>query len=112
MKDKDQELIDAAIWLANKKHYVFVFPVAEDMVYFAKSDIVKQYWEEKGWISVKDRMPEQEQSVLCYAKGGRCFTARFRGKKTFLCFDYNDFVGAAEDVEFWRELPTPPITEG
>lgn len=63
--------------------------------------------EETQWISVKDRMPEEEQRVLYYFAPVGMHTGRY--KKTE---HGNVFYGAAgwltDDVTHWMPLPELP----
>ena len=80
------------------------------------------------WISVKDRLPEDLQKVLCFkqAKYGSCvMTAKFseclekycdvdfHGVKHGGFFNYDSEVGYYElrEVTHWMPLPQPPKGE-
>ena len=60
-----------------------------------------------GWISVKDRLPENHQEVLVYVNGFLGYFmsyARFDGNK----FISIDEVYQIEEVKYWFACPEPP----
>ena len=56
--------------------------------------------ESPRWISVKERLPEEQQDVLVYLKRGGCAVDYFIPSR-------NDKWGY-KDVTHWMPLPTPP----
>ena len=67
-----------------------------------------------NWISVKDRLPENEQTVLAYYNfGGKC-KIRFYGTLTYYAFDpepHWQHEGTGLKVTHWMPLPEPPEEE-
>ena len=64
------------------------------------------------WIPVSERLPEEtfqglapDTLVLCYAKGGRFFTALF-ADGYFATYDGDE----CEYVTHWMPLPEPPTS--
>ena len=55
-----------------------------------------------GWISVKDRLPETERTVLCCSANGKAFVARYDFK-----WDRWRTSGTV-DITYWIPLPEPP----
>lgn len=71
-----------------------------------------------GWISVKDRLPEDGKYVLCWYEYFR-YAGYNRMFKTYgIGYQYNGSWGGEVSngtkakVLAWRELPDPPRTEG
>ena len=62
--------------------------------YFALRDSMSR------WISVKERLPEEQQDVLVYLKRGGCAVDYFIPSR-------NDKWGY-KDVTHWQPLPAPP----
>lgn len=62
--------------------------------------------EEDKWISVEDRLPENETNVLCYGKGDRYFTAHHYEKGFFIDADAEELDN--ENVTHWMPLPQQP----
>lgn len=63
-------------------------------------------YRKQEWISVKDRLPEEDIRVLVYLNTNRSYTKmdtdrRFEGK----------WVRWASDVTHWMPLPAPPTEE-
>lgn len=64
-----------------------------------------------GWISVKDRLPEEEKRVLVYdSRVNDFFTALLFRSQGELCWDAI-FVVTIEGT-YWMPLPEPPGEEG
>jgi len=67
-----------------------------------------------GWISVKDRLPEESKKVLVYCKNGYMMSVFFSHKwKAFNHFDSQGDPTEGEnhcflDVTHWMPLPEPP----
>lgn len=66
---------------------------------------------EKGWISVKDRLPEEEQKVLCVTCDEEIVIAEF----SHFSYDFGRRgewhywgIRPPEFVTHWQPLPTPP----
>lgn len=64
-----------------------------------------------GWISVKDRLPEESGDVLVY--NGHFYVVSF--SKQWEAFNHFDFLGKPDkmayvmtDVTHWMPLPKPP----
>lgn len=76
-----------------------------------------------GWISVKDRLPEYDKTVLVVNEDGYMHTAvRIKGSiaridewqiKFGVCFTDNDVWEEDEqgEITHWRPLPEPPKGE-
>ena len=61
---------------------------------------------EMNWISVKDRMPEDNEKVLTYTRSGRMVVARW-------CKRQEKFMTAGRiDATHWMPLPSAPEVEG
>jgi hypothetical protein len=68
------------------------------------------------WISVKDRLPEEGQSVDCWVSSVRYGTKYRHADSIFntdfneMCFDHDDFshYEKIESVTHWMPLPSPP----
>ena len=58
------------------------------------------------WISVKDRLPEKNTSVLGYRESGRCVL--FYDRYGFCEIDEYGQDRAVDDVTHWMPLPMPP----
>lgn len=67
------------------------------------SELLPSYYfppKKDGWISVKDRLPEKDEYVLCFCNIGDGFQAIFHYGKE------RKFNGTA--VTHWMPLPKPP----
>lgn len=67
------------------------------------SELLPSYYfppKKDGWISVKDRLPEKDEYVLCFCNIGDGFQAIFHYGKE------RKFDGTA--VTHWMPLPEPP----
>jgi transcriptional regulator with XRE-family HTH domain len=67
------------------------------------SELLPSYYfppKKDGWISVKDRLPEKDEYVLCFCNIGDGFQAIFHYGKE------RKFDGTA--VTHWMPLPNPP----
>jgi hypothetical protein len=66
---------------------------------------------QQRWISVKERLPEKHQDVLCYGEGfqdeekNRFYVARHSGNE-FLGWSIPGIGGLA--ITYWIPLPEPP----
>lgn len=59
------------------------------------------------WISVEERLPEDETIVLAYERG--VYVAHFIARKMFFVHDRDhEFM---PDVTHWMPLPHPPQSE-
>ena len=69
---------------------------------------------QEGWISVKDRLPEEEERVLIYTKTNitnyGTYTKRYGAyrKEGFICQDGFMWLNTASH---WMPLPQPPKGE-
>lgn len=70
-----------------------------------------------GWISVKDRLPEESKNVLVYCKGGYMSSVSFSHMwKAFNHFDSQGDPTEGDnhcflDVTHWMPMPEPPEEE-
>ena len=55
-----------------------------------------------GWVSVKDRMPDEDGSTLICKKNGKVCTARFYKQQG----GWNAYAG--RNAAYWMPLPEPP----
>lgn len=63
---------------------------------------------EDKWISVNERLPDNNKSVLLADNFGRSVTAVFKNNK-FLAYSYfTEELDEAEDFHYWQPLPEPP----
>lgn len=70
------------------------------------------------WISVKDRLPEYQEKVLCFYENGFMGTAVFYGISTdphrssnnFVSYSHN-FMTEGSKIKFWMPLPEEPSKE-
>ncbi|HBP5538859.1 DUF551 domain-containing protein [Pseudomonas sp. PI1] len=53
------------------------------------------------WISVKDRLPPEDQCVLVWVDGGIEFATQHN---SFFVDEFHDLL----DVTHWQPLPAPP----
>lgn len=65
-----------------------------------------------GWISVKDRLPENEQYVILWAKTGVMKYAKYlddEPHRPWITYDENGSIRAWDNVvTHWMPLPKPP----
>ena len=70
-----------------------------------------------NWISIKERLPEDERSVLAYYgfdRGDGDLGMKFMGTLSYFCFDPNPHWQHADHnlvVTHWMPLPEPPKEE-
>jgi Protein of unknown function (DUF551) len=59
------------------------------------------------WISIKDRLPENQSTVLIYGNG---YDVQYFEDNGFYDFeiDYEFSVNKTENVTHWMPLPIPP----
>lgn len=86
----------------------------EDLVWCkSQSSRYDDYWDDvierldsqptiSGWVSVKDRVPEEDGSTLICTKNGRVCTARFYKHQG----GWNAYAG--KNAAYWMPLPEPP----
>lgn len=55
-----------------------------------------------GWVSVKDRLPDEDGSTLICTKNGKVCTARFYKRQG----GWNAYAG--RNAAYWKPLPEPP----
>lgn len=67
------------------------------------------------WISVKDRLPPECESVLIYSRGFLPISAYliYLTSNDPICWSVNDWSGndtdiKLDDVTHWMQLPKPP----
>ena len=76
-------------------------------------EVAKKYGKNDGWISVEERLPENNKSVLAYAKsrargGDVCFVGSHHGGVWFLQSDIGtESYPTQYDIVAWRPLPEP-----
>ena len=82
-------------------------------------DAVECILEEPRWISVKERLPEDEKPVLAYYgfdnEGDGDLGMMFTGTLSYFCFDPDPHWQHASCnlvVTHWMPLPEPPEVEG
>ena len=83
--------------------------------YITKNDI-KAAPTVYGWVSVKDRLPEESCVVLAYHDYGVMQVLDYSKKhRLFNCHDWNNKHEAEEvvirSVTYWQQLPEPPKEE-
>jgi len=64
-----------------------------------------------NWISVKNKLPEQNESVLIFSKNGGVAEARYRETENVF-IQYRWSVIKGNDVTHWMPLPEPPESAG
>jgi len=62
------------------------------------------------WISIKDRMPEENQRVLMYGLGDRQFTALYQRGEFWAYNPHNESLDECEEVTHWMALPEAPVS--
>lgn len=60
-----------------------------------------------NWISVEDRLPKDDQTVLIHHTNGTIFEAEFL-KDTPHSYFYKDIAIRIDKVLHWMPLPNPP----
>ena len=76
------------------------------------------YRKQSEWISVEERLPEDEKEVLCYYgfdRGDGDLGMMFTGVLSYFCFDpsphwQHAYIGLT--VTHWMPLPEPPKMKG
>lgn len=69
---------------------------------------------ETGWISVKDRLPEDERPVLTFMGYDEPQRIGFQQIQTYFCFDpnphwqYSGLLREGQSITHWMPLPKPP----
>lgn len=66
-----------------------------------------------GWISVKDRLPEEETPELLFSADGKVYYGSFGYSKFYAIDSDGIFSGfTAYEVSHWMPLPEPPEQKG
>lgn len=81
-------------------------PNAEDM--FTAWCAANSHAEESKWMSVKDRLPETETSVLVCTERGYIFLSWASNEDVFWFYNEDE----DDRVTHWQPLPEPPETRG
>ena len=82
------------------------------MVFGDKVDVLADYLIAHGvtvheWISVKDRLPENEKYVLVYSQDGGVAEGKYNARfKEWVQFRWN--VTELKNVTHWMPMPEPP----
>lgn len=65
---------------------------------------------EREWISVKDRLPEEDSTVLIYTDHETVLMGTFTWEKKFEVGNFSDYYDTwkLEDVTHWMPLPQAP----
>ncbi len=75
----------------------------------SKGDIIHQYTkDQRGWVSIKEKLPEPNQKILTASKDGRIFYTMFskgQFKHSFKCILS---VHDHDNVTHWMPLPESP----
>ena len=69
-------------------------------------DFIESRMTEPVWISVNDRLPEDEEPVLIYTEYEQMFVASRNNNGKW----YGDFV-IVDNAVYWMPLPEPPELE-
>ena len=78
------------------------------------ADVVEQEQESKplnGWISVKDRLPEDESDVLAYSRIGEEFRIYPACYSNGVWLDCVFNAPATDTTTHWMPMPNPPKGE-
>ncbi|MFP4772344.1 DUF551 domain-containing protein [Pasteurella multocida] len=78
----------------------------DDIDYIVEHPKIVEYPQNNGWISVKDRLPEEREDILIYTNKG----------EIKLAYRYDSFFMSLlshhiSTITYWRPLPQPPKTE-
>ena len=103
MKDRLIELLSyfADGYVAENRHIAFDTKVCDIADYLIANGVTSQ-----EWISVKDRLPDNEQWVVCIMYDGS-FRAFQWDYIDWMWNDGNEWY-AEKDVTHWMPLPQPP----
>jgi len=64
------------------------------------------------WISVKERLPEENDEVLIYTEGKHIYMARiYKGNEAYPISNGCGCCGSEERYTHWMPLPEPPKEE-
>ena len=86
----------------------------EDCRSIARDLYTAGYRKQSEWISVEERLPEDEKAVLCYY-GFDDLGMMFTGVLSYFCFDPDPHWQHADTgftVTHWMPLPEPPKMKG
>lgn len=81
-------------------------------------ELYNKGYQKQEWISVEERLPTDQKSVLCYYgfdRGDDDLGMMFVGVLCYFCFDKNPHWQHAEHnlvVTHWMPLPEPPKMKG
>lgn len=85
-------------------------PCAEKVL-SAAADMLEQDAKKASWISVKDRMPEDDATYLVYGRNGYGIVfAVYYGDGEWLTCD--DLTNITRFVTHWMPMPEPPKENG
>lgn len=74
------------------------------------TDIINDELPLSGWVSVKDRLPEEYGEILCYRQYIGMFSTVYNPKHKLFNVSF-DNVESAIDVEYWHPMLKPPVKE-
>ena len=90
--------VDGELYSSNELVYT-----KEDVIRILCEHIEAQSAKQGQWISVKDKLPNYLEEVLCYISDG-CVVGYYDGFSWHLDLEYVD----SKYVTYWRPLPEPP----
>jgi len=60
-----------------------------------------------AWISVKERLPENEERIIVYKKNGKIIISTYSNNE-FLWWGLDGWIVQTSQITHWRQLPEPP----
>ena len=69
-------------------------------------NLLIEFLQSSEWVSVEERLPEKDSTILCYFKNGRIDVCKYC--KVFEMEFVENAVCVTEQITHWMPLPTPP----